>query len=354
MNPVGIGIVGCGPIAQAAHLPATVKAHNASLIAVCDRSERLRTAAQRMHGAPNAYTDAADLFADTQVEAVIIAVADPFHVPLAIAALHAGKHVLVEKPLSDTLASAHMLAAVHAQTDRILHIGNNKRYDVGIEYARDMAWGALGQRIAYRGWYCDSHLRYTATDNLQPTFVTADDTLRPARDPKTDRRRYLLLTHGSHLVDTARYMCGPIVRVQTQYRTVEGARCWYSAVTFADGTVGHLDLTVTIQGDHHEGFHLYSQHGSIQAKTYLPWFFKSSDVEVFTSTDAQYHRPLGADGHSYRRQIEGFCAAIRGNQGVRAATINDGVASLAVLTAMTRSAEANAAWVDVEQATGLP
>jgi hypothetical protein len=125
-------------------------------------------------------------------------------------------------------------------------------------------------------------------------------------------------------------------------------------VTFADGTVGHLDLTVTIQGDHHEGFHLSSQHGSIQAKTYLPWFFKSSDVEVFTSIDAQYHRPLGADGHSYRRQIEGFCAAIRGNQGVRAATIDDGVAALAVLTAMTRSAEANAAWVDVDQATGLP
>ena len=102
MNPVGIGIVGCGPIAQAAHLPATVKAANATLIAVCDRSERLRTAAQSMHGASIAYADAADLFADTRVEAVIIAVADPFHVPLAIAALHAGKHVLVEKPLSDT------------------------------------------------------------------------------------------------------------------------------------------------------------------------------------------------------------------------------------------------------------
>ncbi len=354
MNPVRIGIIGCGPIAQAAHLPAIVKANNAVLVAVCDRSELLRTAALAMHGAAAAYADAAELLADTRVEAVIIAVADAFHVPLAIAALQAGKHVLVEKPLSDTLASAQQLLVVHANTNRVLHVANNKRYDMGIEYAHEMSWGPLGQRMAYRGWYCDSHLRYTVTDNLHPTFVTATDALRPGTDPKSDRRRYLLLTHGSHLVDTARYICGSIVRVQTQYRSIEGAHCWFSAVTFADGTLGHLDLTVTIQGDHHEGFNLYSQHGSIQAKTYLPWFFKSSDVEVFTSTDQQYHRPLGADGHSYRRQIEGFCAVIRGEPVVRAAGIADGIAAVAVLTAMTRSAEAGSTWIDVDHVAGLP
>ena len=111
MNPVGIGIIGCGPIAQAAHLPATVKAHNATLVAVCDRSERLRTAAQQLHGVPVAYATAADLLADERVEAVIIAVADPFHVPLSIAALQAGKHVLVEKPLSGKAITVASLKA---------------------------------------------------------------------------------------------------------------------------------------------------------------------------------------------------------------------------------------------------
>ena len=354
MNPVRIGIIGCGPIAQAAHLPATVKAHNAQLVAVCDRSERLRMAAQQVHGATRAYADAAELLADPAVEAVIIAVADAFHVPLASAALQAGKHVLVEKPLADSLASALSLAEVHADSQLILHVGNNKRADAGIAYAHDMAWNQLGQRVAYRGWYCDSHARYTVTDNLQPTFVSADDVLRPSGNPKADRRRYLLLTHGSHLVDTARYLCGPIVRVQTQFLERADARCWFSAVTFADGALGHLDLTVTIQGDHHEGFHLYSQHGSIQAKTYLPWFSKSSDVEVFTSSDQQYHRPLAADGYSYRRQIEAFCAAIRGTPQPHAASVSDGVAALAVLTAMTRSVEQGSGWVPTKDVAGLP
>ena len=354
MNPVGIGLIGCGPIAQAAHLPATVKAHNATLVAVCDRSATLRTAAAQRHGAQRAYADATELLQDPAVEAVIIAVADAFHVPLAIAALHAGKHVLVEKPLSDHLASTAALARVHAASGLRLHVANNKRYDAGIEYAHDMAWGPLGQRIAYRGWYCDSHARYTATDNLQPTFVTAPDVLRPSHDPKADRRRYLLLTHGSHLVDTARYLCGPITHVQTQYREVGAVKSWFSAVTFADGTMGHLDLTVTIQGDHHEGFQLYCEQGTILAKTYLPWFFKSSDVEVFSAADQQYHRPLAADGYSYRRQIEGFCAAIRGATPVRAAQLADGIAAVAVLTAMTRSAEQQSARVAVADAVGLP
>jgi predicted dehydrogenase len=354
MNPVRIGIIGCGPIAQAAHLPATVKAANATLVAVCDRSERLRTAAHVIHGATHAYADAAELLADPAVEAVIVAVADAFHVPLALAALHAGKHVLVEKPLSDQLAGTAELAALQAATGLRVHVGNNKRYDAGIEYAHDMAWGPLGQRIAYRGWYCDSHARYTVTDNLQPTFVRDSDILRPAGDPKGDRRRYLLLTHGSHLVDTARYICGPISHVQTQLRELDGVKSWFSAVTFADGTMGHLDLTVTIQGDHHEGFQLYSQHGSIQAKTYLPWYLKSSDVEVFTSSDQQYHRPLAPDGYSYRRQIEGFCAAIRGATPVRAAQIADGIAAVAVLTAMSRSAEQYGTRVAVADAGGLP
>ncbi|MFM2309762.1 MAG: hypothetical protein RLY87_1884 [Chloroflexota bacterium] len=354
MTPVGIGIIGCGPIAQAAHLPATVKARNAVLMAVCDYSERLRLAALQTHGAARAYADADELLADPRVEAVIIAVADAFHVPLALAALRAGKHVLVEKPVADTLQAAQTLEAAARQGNRILHIGNNKRADAAIAYAHDMAWHTLGQRIAYRGWYCDSHARYTMTDNLQPTFVSATDVLRPAGDPKNDRRRYLLLTHGSHLVDTARFLCGPIERVQTQYLERADARCWFSAVTFADGALGHLDLTVTIQGDYHEGFGLYSEHGSIQAKTYLPWFLKSSDVEVFTSTDQHYHRPLAPDGYTYRRQIEHFCDAIRGIAQPHAATITDGVAAVAVLTAMTQSVEQGSTWVTIADATGLP
>jgi len=353
MSAVRIGIIGCGPIAQAGHLPATVKAHNAQLYAIADRAERLRTYAAAVYQPHAVYSDASELLADPQVEAVIVAVADQFHIPLTLQALAAGKHVLVEKPLGVDVASCQQLLAVSQTSDRIVQVGNNKRFDPGIAFAHDMT-PQLGERVAYRGWYCDSHYRYTVTDNLQPTIFQDPQALRPAGNPKGDRRKYLLLTHGSHLVDTARYICGAITHVQTRLLQRAESWCWFSAVTFADGSLGHLDLTVTIRGDHHEGFHLYASDGSIMAKTYLPWFHKSSDVEVFTSHDQQYHRPLGADGHSYKRQIEGFADTIRGRTSQRGASVSDGLAAIQVLAAMTASANADGATVAVANMMGEP
>ena len=62
-------------------------------------------------------------------------------------------------------------------------------------------------------------------------------------------------------------------------------------------------------------------------KTYNPWYYKSSDVECFSERDGQYRRSLGADGHFFRRQVEGF-----------AASILDG-APMRGMVAMARSAE---------------
>jgi predicted dehydrogenase len=98
---------------------------------------------------------------------------------------------------------------------------------------------------------------------------------------------------------------------------------------------------------------LYASEGSIIGKTYLPWYLKSSDVEVFTHNDQTYHRPLGADGHSYKRQIEGFVAAIRG-ESQRGATIADGRAAVQVLSAMTLSAANNGMQVAVDEMEGAP
>jgi predicted dehydrogenase len=353
MSAVRIGIIGCGPIAQAGHLPATVKAHNAQLYAIADRSERLRSYAAAVYEPHVVYSDASELLADPQIEAVIVAVADQFHIPLTLQALAAGKHVLVEKPLGVDVNSCQQLLAISQTSDRIVQVGNNKRFDPGIAFAHDMTT-QLGERMAYRGWYCDSLYRYTVTDNLQPTIIQDAQALRPDGNPKGDRRRYLLLTHGSHLVDTARYICGPITHVQTRLLQRAESWCWFSGVTFADGSLGHLDLTVTIRGDHHEGFHLYASEGSILAKTYLPWYHKSSDVEVFTSHDQQYHRPLGADGHSYKRQIEGFADTIRGRTSQRGASVSDGLAAIQVLAAMTASANADGATVAVADMMGEP
>jgi predicted dehydrogenase len=72
-------------------------------------------------------------------------------------------------------------------------------------------------------------------------------------------------------------------------------------------------------------------------KTYNPWTLKSSDVEIFKTSDNSYHRPLGADGHFYRLQIEGFADSVLHHKPGVGATIEDGLATMRAMLAVEES-----------------
>jgi predicted dehydrogenase len=333
-----VGVLGCGPISQFAHFESAQKARNAHLAAVCDADEGL---AQRFGGfyeADRVYLDYDAMLADPEVEAVVIGISDAFHVPASIKALEAGKHVLCEKPISVSVEEADALAEVVARTGKVLQIGHMLRFDPGIESAKAFVDGEMGELLALKAWYCDSTHRYTMTDAVQPMPRPGTRVLRPSGDPKADKRRYFMLAHGSHLADLARYLGGPIRAVDARLAEKFGAHCWFVAVEFENGAVGHLDLTVAVRMDWHEGFEIYGQNGSVTARTFNPWYYKSSDVEIFHEKDATTTRVLGADGHFYRRQLEGFAEAALGTGPMRGAGIEDGQASTRAMVAIARSA----------------
>ncbi|MBV8815153.1 MAG: Gfo/Idh/MocA family oxidoreductase [Verrucomicrobia bacterium] len=106
MNKLRVGIVGLGPIAQNAHLPALEKARDVHLQAIADTDAALRDQVFWRYRPETVHKHSDQLFADPNVELVILAVSDRFHVPLARDAVRAGKHVLVEKPLGITSKNA--------------------------------------------------------------------------------------------------------------------------------------------------------------------------------------------------------------------------------------------------------
>jgi predicted dehydrogenase len=334
-----LGVLGCGPIAQFAHLEACRKARNADLYAICDVADDLRERMAAIHEPAAAYRDYDAMLADPKVDAVIVAVADQFHVAAARKALEAGKHVLVEKPLGTTVESCQELRDLAARSRRVVQVGNNRRFDPGIAFARKFVADEMGQRIALQMWYHDSVYRYTMTDNLQPIPLQSERALRPEGDPKADRARYYVLTHGSHLVDTARFLGGPIVGLRARLLKRCGAFCWFIAVEFADGALGHLELQIPVHGDFQEGFRVTGEHGSVAGRVHLPWFHKASDVECFSTRNRQFHKPLGEDAHTYRRQIEGFAATILDGAPQMGAEVVDGLAAVQALVAIARSVE---------------
>src|SRR5262245_21212082 len=230
---LGVGILGCGPIAQFAHLESVQKSRNTVLHAVCDADESLANRFGRFYDARAIYFDYERMLADPQVDAIIIGIADAFHVPAALKALAAGKHVLCEKPIGVAVEEVEELEAAVGNSGKILQVGHMLRFDPGIKSARDFITTGMGNMLTLKAWYCDSTHRYAMTDAVQPLPRTGSKALRPADDPKADKPRYFMLAHGSHLVDLARHLGGPIRAVQARLNRRFGAHCWFVDVDFA-------------------------------------------------------------------------------------------------------------------------
>ena len=147
-----IGVLGCGPISQIAHFDAIRKARNAELYAICDLADDLRAKMTAIHEPRVAYSNIEEMLADPQVEAVIIAAADQFHVPLSLQAIGTGKHVLVEKPLGVAIEECETLRQRLRDTKLFFQIGNNRRFDPGIAFARRFIQEELGQMMAFKSW----------------------------------------------------------------------------------------------------------------------------------------------------------------------------------------------------------
>ncbi|WHO75594.1 Gfo/Idh/MocA family protein [Rhizobium sp. BT03] len=334
-----IGVLGAGQIAQAAHFESCTKAVNADLYAICDVAADLRERMAITHGAEKTYDDYDRMLADPDLDAVIIATADAFHVPASIRALQAGKHVLCEKPVGVTVEECLELKAEVETSGKVFQVGHMKRFDAGLQAAKSFIRDEMGEMVALKAWYCDSTHRYPMTDAVQPLIVASANARKPAANPKADLRRYYMLAHGCHLIDTARYFAGDIVSVTARLSERAGIWCWFVDVEFACGTLGHLDLTVQVRMDWHEGFQIYGRSGSILGKTYNPWYYKTSEVDIFREADGATHRVLGADGHFYRRQVEGFARTILDGAVMEGADIDDGLASVRAMVAVARSVE---------------
>ena len=348
---LNVGVLGCGPIAQAAHLEACRRGKNTSLYAICDLADDLRERMAVIHQPQVQFTSYEDMLGDPHVDLVIIATADAFHVEAAMDAIEAGKHVLVEKPLSGNLDECLTLQEKVRSAGMALQVAHMKRFDEGISFARQFIKEEMGEMLALKAWYCDSTHRYTLTDNVQPLIIKSEQSKKPSTNPKADKGRYYMMAHGSHLIDLALYLGGPIDAVRARRLEKFGAFSWFVDVAFQSGALGHLDLTVAVRMDWHEGFQVYGEFGSVIGKTYNPWLFKSSEVECFSEKEGVYHRPIASDGHFYRRQLEALAESILNGTAVPGTTIDEGVEVVRGMLAIARSVESGE-WVSLNEVGG--
>ncbi len=121
----------------------------AALHSICDRDEKTLRSLEPSFPRAKACLDIADVLSDDAVDAVAIATDAPLHYEHAMAALEAGKHVYVEKPMCQTVAEAKSLAAKAAASGRRLMVGHLLLYHPAVNRLKAMVdSGELG-RIYY-------------------------------------------------------------------------------------------------------------------------------------------------------------------------------------------------------------
>jgi predicted dehydrogenase len=152
---VAVGIAGLGRAGWGIHAQAAgALGEQFRVAAVCDADPRRQDEAHARFGC-RAYGDYQALLRDDEVEVVVVAVPSHLHAEVAIAALRAGKDVLIEKPFATSLADADRIIAAAEETGRLVTGSQNQRYAGDFLKVREVVEsGKLGTILQIRiAWH---------------------------------------------------------------------------------------------------------------------------------------------------------------------------------------------------------
>lgn len=148
MRNIGYGVIGLGFFGEK-HVQVAATLPSLNLRAVCTRRDQRRKEIKKRFDVPKDYKDYHDLLADPDIEAVSVVTHVDDHLEPVLAALGAGKHVLVEKPMARTVAECDQMIEAAEKANRILMVGHicrfNPRYAVARERIRR---GELGRIVS--------------------------------------------------------------------------------------------------------------------------------------------------------------------------------------------------------------
>ena len=126
MDRLRTALIGCGKVGQI-HAAALLSLPESEFVAACDPQRERAEAFAALHGT-RAFADVGAMLAETGAQAVVIGTPHPLHATAAIAAMEAGVHVLVEKPMAASLGDCDAMLATAARTGMTLGVISQRRF----------------------------------------------------------------------------------------------------------------------------------------------------------------------------------------------------------------------------------
>ena len=285
---IRLGLIGIGGHAKEVHIPNLKKLDDTFIIqGIASRSGASAGVAALKYGAAMATSDHRELFASQEIDAILIATRHATHAPFVKAALDAGKHVFVEKPMTLTLEDAEDIVAKSAEKGLIVRVGFNRRFSPYLNSLRKVI-GDAGLRM------------FSARVN---TGVLSDDW------SNTTEEGGRILGEAVHFFDLCNWLLGnePV-----------------SIFAMFAGEERVIDPNLTVQIRYPDGSIaqiVYSALGNPQmGKEYFEAFgngriARSDDFKTFVSygaTESVAWKERGNKGHA--TELREFAAAIRGEE----------------------------------------
>ena len=324
MAPLRVGLIGAGGIASA-HARGYRQLAEEGLVrvtAVCDAvAEHAQRRAQEL-SAPHTCVAYRDLLA-LEVDAVDVCLPHDLHAEVALAAIAAGKHVLVEKPVATTLEDADRMVAATRSAGLVLQVGHNERFDPQYqEMKRLLDQGVIGDVFAARA------------DHNQNVRLPGDHWLRSAARSGGGA----LIGSGIHRIDLLRWFLGEVVEVYSVERTLAGRfereAAALTTLRFRSGAMATVSTNWAVRrAPWYELMWLYGTNGSLHNVGGL-----HLDSERVSDSDDGFVRVPLQQADSVTEEIRHFlgCITTRSNPLVSG---EEGRQALAVCLAAYRSAD---------------
>lgn len=138
MSKVKVAIIGCGTIANSAHIPAYIANPDAEIKYFCDILPHKAKAAVEKYKCGVAITDYKEILADPEIEAISVCTPNKMHSIITIDCLKAGKNVLCEKPAARIFSEAKAMQEAQHESGKVLNIGVVNRFNSAVNKLRDM------------------------------------------------------------------------------------------------------------------------------------------------------------------------------------------------------------------------
>lgn len=326
-EPIAFGLLGAGAIAQA-YAQAFARSSHGRVTAVADARRPAAVSLAEQLGCP-AYDDLETMLDRGGCHAVLVCTPPACHPEHVLAALDRGVPVLCEKPLSIALADARAMVEAAERAGVLLTMASKFRYVDDVIRAKSLlASGILGRLILFEN-------SFTARVDMASRWNA---------DPEVSGGG-VLIDNGTHSVDLIRYFLGPIARVHAvEGLNVQGLPVEDTVRVFvetADGVMGSIDLSWSLNKELASYIDIYGSNGTVR----VGW--RESKYRQTGSPDWVVFGRGYDKVDAFRRQIDNFCRALRGEE-MLLITAEDALASVEVIERAYQSLRANH-WIAVDR-----